>query len=120
MQAFDNDIALIFDMPTLDAKNLPLNFVDALKDILKLDYGHLHTPITIFKCKWIKQEGNTRNPTYVQDDVGFFMINLCHYHPSFSYFLVKQHKCFFQMTSRSQVGKLCCGKKFIPRGRWQT
>ncbi len=98
MQTFDSGIALIFDMPTLDARDLPLNFVEVLKDLLKFDYGHLHTLVIIFRCKWIKRKDNRRNPTYVQDDVGFFMINLCHYHLSFSYFLVKQLKCFFHMT----------------------
>ncbi len=47
MQTFDNGIASIFDMSTLDAIDLSLNFVEVLKDIFKLDYGHLHTPIVI-------------------------------------------------------------------------
>jgi hypothetical protein len=45
---------------------------------LKLDYGRLHTPIVIFRCKWIKWEHNRGNPTYVQDDVGFCMVNFYH------------------------------------------
>jgi hypothetical protein len=40
MKTFDNGIALIFDMSTLDAKDLSLNFVKVLKDIFKSDYGH--------------------------------------------------------------------------------
>jgi hypothetical protein len=54
IQTFDSGITSIFDMPTLDAIDLSLNFVGVLKDILKLDYGRLHTPIVIFRCKWIK------------------------------------------------------------------
>ncbi len=45
---------------------------------MKLDYGRLHTLVVIFICKWIKWKDNRRNPTYVQDDAGFFMINFCH------------------------------------------
>lgn len=54
MQTFDSGIASVFDMSTLDARVLSLNFVEVLKDIFKLDYGHLHTLIVIFKCEWIK------------------------------------------------------------------
>jgi hypothetical protein len=32
-------------------------------------------PIVIFKCEWLKWEDNQGNPTYVQDDVGFFIVN---------------------------------------------
>ncbi len=81
MQTFDSGIASIFDMSTLDATNLSLNFVEVLKDIFKLDYGHLHTPILVFKCEWIKREDNRGNPTYGRDDVGFFMVNFCHMLP---------------------------------------
>ncbi len=48
MQTFDNGNTSIFDMSTFDVKDLSLNFVEVLKDIFKLDYGHLHTPIVIF------------------------------------------------------------------------
>lgn len=54
MQTFDSGIASVFDMSTLDARILSLNIVEVLKDIFKLDYGHLHTLIVIFKCEWIK------------------------------------------------------------------
>jgi hypothetical protein len=45
---------------------------------LKLDYGRLHTLVVIFRCEWIKREDNRKNPTYVQNDVGFFMVNFHH------------------------------------------
>jgi hypothetical protein len=54
MQTFDNGVASIFDMSTIDARNLSLNFVEVIKDTFKLDYGHLHVLIVIFKCEWIK------------------------------------------------------------------
>jgi len=65
-------------MMILDARDLSLNFVGVLKDISRLDYGHFHTLIIIFRCEWIKQKYNRGNPTYVRDDVGFFTINFCH------------------------------------------
>jgi hypothetical protein len=54
MQTFDSGIASVFDMLTLDAKDLSLNFGGVLKDISKLDYGRFHTSIIIFRCEWIK------------------------------------------------------------------
>jgi hypothetical protein len=54
MQTYDNDIASIFDMSTIDARNLLMNFVGVLKDIFKFDYGPMHTPMVIFRCEWIK------------------------------------------------------------------
>ncbi len=74
MQTFDSGVASLFDMLTLGAKNLSLNFVGVLKDILKLDYGYLHTLVVNFRCEWIKQEDTRRNPTYVRNDVGFLKI----------------------------------------------
>lgn len=56
MQMFDCGIDLVFDMLILGARDLSLNFVGVLKDILKLDYGHLHTPMANFRCEWIKQK----------------------------------------------------------------
>ncbi len=47
-------------------------------DIFKLDYGLVHTPTVIFRCEWIQQEDNWRNPTYVWDEVGFFTVNFRH------------------------------------------
>jgi hypothetical protein len=54
MQTFDSGIALVFDMLTIDVRDLSVNFVGVLKDIFKLDYGPLHTLVVIFKCEWIK------------------------------------------------------------------
>jgi hypothetical protein len=78
MQTFDSGIASIFDMPTLDAKDLSFNFIGVLKDMLKLDYDHLHAHVVIFRCEWIKRENNKGNPTYIRNDVAFLTINFCH------------------------------------------
>jgi hypothetical protein len=48
---YDNGVASVFDVPTLDAVSVSMNFVGVLKDILKLDYGPVHTPIIILRCE---------------------------------------------------------------------
>jgi hypothetical protein len=116
MQTFDSGIVSLFDMLTLGARDFSLNFVGVLKYILKLDYGCLHTPMVNFRCEWIKQENTKGNPTYVRDDVSFLTVNFHHKFPlSFEPFIFPCQTT--QMTSRSQVGKLCYKKKFDLGGR---
>jgi hypothetical protein len=55
-----------------------VQYVGVLKDILKLDYGRVQSPIIIFWCVWMKWKDNWGNPTYVRDDVGFLTINFWH------------------------------------------
>jgi hypothetical protein len=54
MQTYDNDIALVFDMLTIDVKDFSMNFVGVLNNIFKFDYGPMHTPMIIFRCEWMK------------------------------------------------------------------
>jgi hypothetical protein len=54
LQTFDSGVASMFDMPFTDASKVSVNYVEILKDIFKLDYGSVHTPMIIFRCKWIK------------------------------------------------------------------
>jgi hypothetical protein len=49
-----------------------------LKDILKLNYGFMHTPIISFRCEWMKPKDNWKTPTYVRDDVRFLTMNFQH------------------------------------------
>jgi hypothetical protein len=65
----------MFDVPTLDVATVSVNFVGVLKDILKLDYGPVHTPTIIFKCEWVKGVDNRVNVTYVKDDYGFLTMH---------------------------------------------
>jgi hypothetical protein len=51
-------VAFVFDVPTIDATSVSMNFVGVLKDILKLDYGLMHTPIIVFRCEWVKGVDN--------------------------------------------------------------
>lgn len=75
LQTYDSGVASVSDMPTLDVASVFVKFVGVLKDILKLDYGLVHTPVHIFRCEWMKREDNQGNPTYVKDDVEFFTVN---------------------------------------------
>jgi hypothetical protein len=54
LQTYDNGIASVFDVSTQDAANVSVNYVGVLKDILKHNYGLIHTPIIIFSCEWMK------------------------------------------------------------------
>ncbi len=54
VQTYDNDIALVFDMSTVDARDLSMNFVGVLKNIFKFDYGPMHIPMVIFRYEWMK------------------------------------------------------------------
>jgi hypothetical protein len=55
-----------------------INYVRILKEILKLDYGPLHTPVILMNCKWLKRVDNRGNSTYTQDEVGFLIVNSRH------------------------------------------
>lgn len=65
----------MFEQQTIDARGMFVQYVRVLKDILKLNYRQVQTPILIFRCEWMKQENNQGNPTYVRDGVGFLTIN---------------------------------------------
>jgi hypothetical protein len=43
LQTYDSSIAFVFEVPTANAEEVSVNYVEVLKDILKLDYGPLHT-----------------------------------------------------------------------------
>jgi hypothetical protein len=65
LQTFDSGVTFMFDMPITDAFEVSMNYVGIFKDIFKLDYNLVHTPVIIFRCEWIKREDNQGNPTYV-------------------------------------------------------
>jgi hypothetical protein len=66
----------MFDMPIVGTTNVLVNYIGVTKNILKLDYGPMHTPI--IKCEWMKLEDNQGNPAYVRDDVGFLIVYCLH------------------------------------------
>ena len=74
-QMYNSGVAFVFEVPSTDARDVSVNYVGVLKDILKLDYGPLHTPIILFRCQWVKTTDNRGNRTYVRDDAGFLIVN---------------------------------------------
>jgi hypothetical protein len=84
MQTYDCGVASVFQVPTADARDVSVNFVGIVKDILKLDYGPLSSPIVLLRCQWAKQTDNRGNPTYTRDEAGFFVVNVRHNQPRLS------------------------------------
>ncbi len=58
LQTYDSRIFSMFDVPTHDVANVFVNCVGVFKDILKFNYGLIHTLIIICKCEWMKWEDN--------------------------------------------------------------
>jgi hypothetical protein len=71
-------VASIFQEPTADAAHVSMNYVGVLKDILKLDYRLLHSPVILLRYEWFKQQDTWGNCTYTRDDAGFLVVNSRH------------------------------------------
>jgi hypothetical protein len=84
MQTYDIGIASIFQVPGADTTEMSLNYVGVVKDILKLDYGPLHTPVILLQCSWLKRQDARGNPTYSWNDTGFLVVNFRHKMPQMS------------------------------------
>ena len=78
MQTYDSGVASVFQVPMLDARDVSVNYVRVLRDILKLDYRQLRIPIILFQCKWMKRQDNRGNPTYIRGDARFLVVNFRH------------------------------------------
>jgi hypothetical protein len=50
MLTYDNGIASVFQVPLVDAREVSVNYVGVVKDILKLDYGSLSSPVILLRC----------------------------------------------------------------------
>jgi hypothetical protein len=77
-------VASIFQEPTADAAHVSMNYVGVLKDILKLDYRLLHSPVILLRYEWFKQQDTWGNCTYTRDDAGFLVVNSRHKLPRLS------------------------------------
>ena len=71
-QTYNCRVASVFQVPSVDARDVSVHYVGVLKDILKLDYRPTHSPIVLFRCEWVKSHDNRGNATYVKDLLGFF------------------------------------------------
>jgi hypothetical protein len=78
MQTYDSGVASAFEVPTIHAIDVSVNYVGVVKDILKLNYGPLSRSIVLLTCQWAKRSDNRGNPTYTHDDVGFLVVNVRH------------------------------------------
>jgi hypothetical protein len=56
LQTYDSGVASIFQVPMPDARDVSMNYVGVLKDILKLDYKLVRTLIILFRCEWMKRQ----------------------------------------------------------------
>ena len=83
-QTYNSGVASVFEVPSVDARDVSVNYVGVLKDILKLDYGPLHMLIVLFRCEWMKWHDNRGNAAYVRDDDGFLLVNFRHKLPCMS------------------------------------
>jgi len=53
-----------------------VEYVDVIKDIFKLDYEPISTPIILMRCAWVRNRNDVKgNPTYKQDEVRFLACN---------------------------------------------
>jgi hypothetical protein len=75
LQTYDSSVASVFHVPTEDAREVSINYVGILKDIFKIDYGPLHTPVILMRCDWMKRIDNRGNSTYTHDEAGFLVVN---------------------------------------------
>jgi hypothetical protein len=65
LQTHDSGIVSMFEQQIVDARNVSIQYVGIVKDILKLDYGPVQTPIAILRFEWLQRKNNQGNPTYV-------------------------------------------------------
>jgi len=78
LQTFVNGFAYVFQQHDVDAKVIHMNYVGVHKNIVQLDYGHVHTLGILFRCEWIKSKDNRGNDTYIKNDARFVVVNFKH------------------------------------------
>jgi hypothetical protein len=117
LQIYDAGMASIFHVPIEDARELSINYVGILKDILKLNYGPLHIPTIMMNCEWMKRVGNRGNNTYTRDEARFLVVNFCHKLPRMATLLsfqVRLPKSFSLIFQINQIGRWFYGKRPTP------
>ncbi len=96
-----------------------IEYVGVFKDILKLDYGPISTPIIFMWCAWVWNGSDVRgNPTYKWDEVGFLLAK-------FWYMIAEGEDPLFFMPSPTSnlLGwrtKLILEGGVIHKERWST
>ena len=114
MQTFDSRVASVFQVPTPNTSDVFVHYVGVLKDILKVNYGPMHTPIMLSRYKWMKRHDNRRNSTYIRDEAGFLVVNFQHKLSKTSYpfiFPSQATKVFFSDEVRKPSWKVVLRKE---------
>jgi hypothetical protein len=92
-----------------------IQYAGILKEILQLNYGLISSPITLFHCQRVKNEThNRRNPTYMRDDVGFFLANFLRFLHEFDepfVFLSKVQQVYFLSDTKTPFWKVVLHKE---------
>jgi hypothetical protein len=120
MQTYDSGVASVFEVPTIHATDVSVNYIGVVKDILKLDYGPLSRPIVLLRCKRAKRSDNRGNPTYTRDDAGFLVVNVQHNLPMMSdpfIFAAQATQVFYSDVPNKPGWKLFYVKKHAQRER---
>jgi hypothetical protein len=81
LHTYDSGVASVFQVPVDDARDVSVNYVGVVKDILKLDYGAVNSPVILLRCEWVRRHDNRGNPTYIRDEAGFLFVNFRHKMP---------------------------------------
>jgi hypothetical protein len=106
LQTYDSGMASVFHVPIEDAREVSINYVGILKDIFKVEYGPLHTPVILIRCDWMKRIDNRGNVYVMKQDfwwlifVTSFLEWLIH-----SFFPIMRPRFFFLMIRRNQGGR---------------
>jgi hypothetical protein len=81
LQTYDSSVASVFQVPVDDARDVSVNYVDVVKDILKLDYRAVNSLVILLHYEWVRRHDNRGNPTYIRDEAGFLFVNFQHKMP---------------------------------------
>jgi hypothetical protein len=81
LQTYDSGMASVFQVPIDDAQDVSMNYVGVVKDILKLDYGAVNSPMILLRCKWVRSHDNRGSPTYIRDKAELLFVNFQHKMP---------------------------------------
>jgi len=84
MVIYDLEVALVFQIPSNDAREVSVSYIGFLKDILKVDYGSLQAPVVLLHFEWVKRQDNRGNAMNTRDDAGFLVVNFKHKLPHMS------------------------------------
>ncbi len=111
MVSFDYGMASIFGQwqTHMGDGDATVEYVNVIKDIFKLDYGPISTPIIFMWCAWVRNKNDVNgNPTYKQNEVGFLVCNFWYMMARMKnllFFPPKFNKCSSWMNNKILHGK---------------